>query len=58
MDYVRESNVDDRAAAGGPAGVGRAVGVAIRITIVTVVVTNLILSYVFWGTTTTVSLTG
>lgn len=45
-------------AAGGPAGVGRAVGVAIRITIVTVVVTNLILSYVFWGTTTTVSLTG
>ncbi len=45
-------------ASGGPAGVGRAVGVAIRITIVTVVVTNLILSYVFWGTTTTVSLTG
>jgi phospholipid/cholesterol/gamma-HCH transport system permease protein len=45
-------------AAGGPAGVGRAVGVAIRITIVVVVSTNLLLSYVFWGTTTTVSLTG
>jgi phospholipid/cholesterol/gamma-HCH transport system permease protein len=45
-------------ATGGPAGVGRAVGVAIRITIVVVVATNLLLSYVFWGTTTTVSLTG
>jgi phospholipid/cholesterol/gamma-HCH transport system permease protein len=45
-------------ATGGPAGVGRAVGVAIRITIVVVVSTNLLLSYVFWGTTTTVSLTG
>lgn len=43
---------------GGPAGVGRAVGIAIRITIITVVITNLVLSYVFWGTTTTVSLTG
>jgi len=45
-------------ASGGPAGVGRAVGVAIRITIVTVVATNLLLSYVFWGSTSTVSLTG
>ena len=45
-------------ATGGPAGVGRAVGVAIRITIVVVIATNLLLSYVFWGTTTTVSLTG
>ena len=45
-------------AAGGPAGVGRAVGVAIRITIITLVSTNLLLSYVFWGSTTTVSLTG
>jgi phospholipid/cholesterol/gamma-HCH transport system permease protein len=44
-------------ATGGPAGVGRAVGVAIRITIITLVVTNLLLSYVFWGTTTTVTLT-
>jgi NADH:ubiquinone oxidoreductase subunit 5 (subunit L)/multisubunit Na+/H+ antiporter MnhA subunit len=34
------------------------VGVAIRITIVVVLSTNLLLSYVFWGTTTTVSLTG
>ncbi|MDP1819806.1 MAG: ABC transporter permease [Acidimicrobiales bacterium] len=45
-------------ASGGPEGVGRAVGVAIRITIVTIVSTNLILSYVFWGSTSTVSLTG
>ena len=45
-------------ATGGPAGVGQAVGIAIRITIITVVITNLLLSYVFWGTTTTVSLTG
>ncbi len=45
-------------AKGGPAGVGRAVGVAIRITIVVLVATNLLLSYVFWGSTTTVSLTG
>ena len=45
-------------ATGGPAGVGQAVGVAIRITIITVVITNLLLSYVFWGSTTTVSLTG
>jgi phospholipid/cholesterol/gamma-HCH transport system permease protein len=45
-------------AAGGPAGVGRAVGIAIRITIITVVATNLLLSYVFWGGTTSVSLTG
>ena len=45
-------------ASGGPAGVGRAVGVAIRITIITLVSTNLLLSYVFWGSTSTVSLTG
>jgi phospholipid/cholesterol/gamma-HCH transport system permease protein len=45
-------------ASGGPAGVGRAVGIAIRITIITVVITNLLLSYVFWGGTTSVSLTG
>jgi phospholipid/cholesterol/gamma-HCH transport system permease protein len=44
-------------ATGGPAGVGRGVGVAIRVTIITLVLTNLLLSYVFWGTTTTVSLT-
>jgi phospholipid/cholesterol/gamma-HCH transport system permease protein len=45
-------------ASGGPVGVGRAVGVAIRMTIVTVVITNLLLSYLFWGGATTVSLTG
>ena len=45
-------------ASGGPAGVGRAVGVAIRATIIVVVVTNLLLSFLFWGGTPTVSLTG
>jgi phospholipid/cholesterol/gamma-HCH transport system permease protein len=45
-------------ASGGPAGVGRAVGIAIRVTIITVVITNLLLSYVFWGGASTVSLTG
>ncbi len=37
---------------------GRAVGIAIRVTITAVVVTNLLLSYLFWGGRTTVSLTG
>ncbi len=45
-------------ASGGPAGVGVAVGRAIRLSIVTVVVLNLILSLVFWGGGDTVSLTG
>lgn len=45
-------------ASGGPAGVGRAVGTAIRNTIITVVLTNLALSYLFWGGAPTVSLTG
>jgi phospholipid/cholesterol/gamma-HCH transport system permease protein len=45
-------------ASGGPVGVGRAVGIAIRVTITTVVVTNLLLSYLFWGGEPTVSLTG
>jgi phospholipid/cholesterol/gamma-HCH transport system permease protein len=45
-------------ATGGPVGVGRAVGIAIRVTITTVVVTNLLLSYLFWGGEPTVSLTG
>jgi phospholipid/cholesterol/gamma-HCH transport system permease protein len=45
-------------ATGGPAGVGRAVGVAIRSTIIVVVLTNLLLSYLFWGGAPTVSLTG
>jgi phospholipid/cholesterol/gamma-HCH transport system permease protein len=45
-------------ATGGPAGVGVAVGRAIRLSIVTVVVLNLLLSLVFWGGGDTVSLTG
>ena len=45
-------------ATGGPAGVGRAVGIAIRLTIIVVVTTNLLLSYLFWGGEPTVSLTG
>jgi phospholipid/cholesterol/gamma-HCH transport system permease protein len=46
-------------ATGGPVGVGRAVGVAIRTTIIVVVLTNLLLSYLFWGAgAPTVSLTG
>jgi len=45
-------------ASGGPAGVGVAVGRAIRLSIVAVVVLNLVLSLVFWGGGNTVSLTG
>jgi len=45
-------------ATGGPAGVGVAVGRAIRLSIVAVVLINLILSLVFWGGGNTVSLTG
>ena len=45
-------------ASGGPAGVGVAVGRAIRLSIVAVVLFNLVLSLVFWGGGNTVSLTG
>ena len=45
-------------ASGGPAGVGVAVGRAIRLSIVSVVVLNFILSLVFWGGGNTVSLSG
>lgn len=45
-------------ASGGPAGVGVAVGKAIRTSIVVIVIVNLFLSYIFWGTSTTASLTG
>ena len=45
-------------ATGGPAGVGMAVGRAIRTSMMTIVVVNLLLSFLFWGTTTTASLTG
>ncbi|WP_436794707.1 MlaE family ABC transporter permease [Actinospongicola halichondriae] len=45
-------------ASGGPAGVGQAVGRAIRTSMMAIVVVNLLLSFLFWGTTTTASLTG
>jgi phospholipid/cholesterol/gamma-HCH transport system permease protein len=45
-------------ASGGPAGVGLAVGRAIRTSIVTVVVANFFLSFAIWGSTTTVRITG
>ena len=45
-------------ATGGPVGVGVAVGRAIRLSIVTIVIMNLLLSFLFWGTHNTVSLTG
>lgn len=45
-------------ASGGPAGVGVAVGRAIRTSIVTVVIANFFLSYAIWGSTTTVRITG
>ncbi|WP_374999452.1 MlaE family ABC transporter permease [Aeromicrobium sp. CTD01-1L150] len=45
-------------ASGGPAGVGEAVGRAIRTSIVTVVIANFFLSYAIWGSTTTVRITG
>jgi phospholipid/cholesterol/gamma-HCH transport system permease protein len=45
-------------ASGGPAGVGVAVGRAIRSSIVTVVVTDFFLSFAIWGSTTTVRITG
>ncbi|MEO6473439.1 MAG: ABC transporter permease [Aeromicrobium sp.] len=43
---------------GGPAGVGVAVGRAIRTSIVTIVVMNFFLSFAIWGSTTTVRITG
>jgi phospholipid/cholesterol/gamma-HCH transport system permease protein len=45
-------------ASGGPAGVGRAVGRAIRTSIVTIVVADFFLSFAIWGSTTTVRITG
>jgi phospholipid/cholesterol/gamma-HCH transport system permease protein len=45
-------------ATGGPAGVGVAVGRAIRLSIVLVVVLNFVLSLLFWGGGNTVSLSG
>ena len=45
-------------ATGGPAGVGTAVGRAVRLTIVAVAITDLLLSAAIWGTTTTVRIAG
>ena len=45
-------------ASGGPAGVGVAVGKAVRTSIVSVAVLDLFLSMAIWGTTTTVRLAG
>jgi phospholipid/cholesterol/gamma-HCH transport system permease protein len=45
-------------AKGGPAGVGVAVGRAIRASIITVVVLNLLLSVLFWGGGNTVKIAG
>ncbi len=45
-------------ASGGPAGVGVAVGKAIRSSIVTVVIADFFLSFAIWGSTTTVRITG
>ncbi|CAM3203461.1 ABC transporter permease [Nocardioides dubius] len=45
-------------ASGGPAGVGVAVGRAIRTSIVWVVVADFFLSFAIWGSTTTVRITG
>ena len=45
-------------ASGGPAGVGVAVGRAIRTSIVIVVVADFFLTFAIWGSTTTVRITG
>jgi phospholipid/cholesterol/gamma-HCH transport system permease protein len=45
-------------ASGGPAGVGVAVGRAIRLSIVTVVILNLVLSVMFWGGGNSVRIAG
>jgi phospholipid/cholesterol/gamma-HCH transport system permease protein len=45
-------------ASGGPAGVGTAVGRAIRSSIVTIVVADFFLTFAIWGSTTTVRITG
>jgi phospholipid/cholesterol/gamma-HCH transport system permease protein len=45
-------------ASGGPAGVGVAVGRAIRTSITTILIVNLLLSAIFWGTGETVRIAG
>ena len=45
-------------ATGGPAGVGLAVGHAIRTSIVALTVMDFLMSFAIWGSTTTVRITG
>ena len=45
-------------ATGGPAGVGQAAGRAIRVSIISVVVLNLVLSLIFWGGADTARIVG
>lgn len=45
-------------AKGGPAGVGIAVGRAIRTSLVTIIIVNLFLSFLFWGNASTATITG
>ena len=45
-------------ATGGPAGVGVAVGRAVRLSIVTVAIINFFVGFAIWGTTTTVRIAG
>ncbi|WP_199434446.1 MlaE family ABC transporter permease [Qaidamihabitans albus] len=45
-------------ASGGPAGVGVAVGRAVRLTIVTVAIVNFFIGFAIWGTETTVRIAG
>ncbi|MFI0351212.1 MlaE family ABC transporter permease [Actinomadura sp. 9N407] len=45
-------------AAGGPAGVGRAVGKAVRTSILLIGITDFFMSLAIWGTTTTVKVAG
>lgn len=45
-------------ASGGPEGVGIAAGHAIRLSIITIVFANLILTLVFWGTTAGIKISG
>ncbi|MBE7188172.1 MAG: ABC transporter permease [Jatrophihabitans endophyticus] len=45
-------------ASGGPAGVGVAVGKAVRLAIIAVIVTDFFLSFAIWGSTTSVRIAG
>jgi phospholipid/cholesterol/gamma-HCH transport system permease protein len=45
-------------AKGGPAGVGRAVGSAVRLSLVTVLFTDMLLSFALYGSTDTLNISG